>query len=312
VADAAIKHMHCMEVWGGNRVVDSGVIMAGLDAWVYSQPAGGDTSGGDVHYVSSCASGMISRLMVADVAGHGRPVAELARQLRKLMRRYVNHHTQRGFIRRLNRDFTAATGEGRFATAVIATFEATKNELLISNAGHPPPLRWRRAARDWEYLTAPSASPGVATNVPLGLESETDYEEFRVKLRVGDLVLFYTDSLPEAPDGAGGRLGTDGLLKLVRTLDVVDPARLVPQLLKALAALSGGKAPEDDVTALLFRPNGLRPAIPLRDYLLAPFRFMFAVLGLHLPLPTRTPGVQAVTSPAEFEAGALNQGTRSS
>lgn len=294
MSEAAIKYMHCMEVWGGNRVVDSGVVMAGLDAWVFSQPAGGDSSGGDVHYVSSCAAGMISRLLVADVAGHGRPVADLARQLRKLMRRYVNHHTQRGFIRRLNRDFTAATGEGRFATAVIATFDAPKNELLISNAGHPPPLRWRRAARDWEYLTAPSALVGVATNVPLGLESGTDYEEFTVKLQVGDLVLFYTDSLTEAPDGKGGLLGTNGLLTLVRTLDISDPSRLVPQLLQSLSMLSGGKPLEDDVTALLFRPNGLRPSIPLSDRLMAPIRFLLALMGWHLPSPARTHGIQGI------------------
>ena len=46
-----------MEVWGGNQPADSGVIMPGLDAWVYSRPHGEATAGGDVHYVSSCATG---------------------------------------------------------------------------------------------------------------------------------------------------------------------------------------------------------------------------------------------------------------
>ena len=30
--------MQCMEVWGGNQVVDKSVSMAGLDAWVYCRP----------------------------------------------------------------------------------------------------------------------------------------------------------------------------------------------------------------------------------------------------------------------------------
>src|ERR1043165_9442152 len=76
------KQMQGMEVWGGNRPVDSCVIMAGLDAWVYSQPHGGGEGGGDVHYVSSCAAGMVTRLLVADVAGHGQSVAETASRLR--------------------------------------------------------------------------------------------------------------------------------------------------------------------------------------------------------------------------------------
>src|SRR5690606_40547076 len=42
-----------------------------LDAWIYSKPHGGK-QGGDVHYVSSCAAGMLTRLLVADVRGHGR------------------------------------------------------------------------------------------------------------------------------------------------------------------------------------------------------------------------------------------------
>ena len=106
VTDAAGKHMQCMEVWGGNHHIDTSVVLPGLDAWVYSQPHGGglastgggkvegvggrdgvgnregggnrDGGGGDVHYVSSCASGMIARILVADVAGHGTSVAEIA------------------------------------------------------------------------------------------------------------------------------------------------------------------------------------------------------------------------------------------
>src|SRR5437660_11237522 len=84
-------HMQCMEVWGGNQSVDSGVVMAGLDAWVYSKPYGGSDGGGDVYYVSSCATGRITRLLVADVSGHGQAVADLAVALRARMREYVNH-----------------------------------------------------------------------------------------------------------------------------------------------------------------------------------------------------------------------------
>src|SRR5438270_328609 len=82
-----IKHMQCMEVWGGNRPVDSGVIMPGVDAWVYSQPCANQEAGGDVHYVSTCAGGQVVRMVVADIAGHGAGVAETGANLRLLMRR---------------------------------------------------------------------------------------------------------------------------------------------------------------------------------------------------------------------------------
>src|SRR5437763_9069649 len=93
-------HLQCMEVWGGNRSADAGVVMAGLDAWVYCRPfKDSGTGGGDVYYVSSCATGRITRLLVADVSGHGEKVSTVADQLRLLMRRYVNHIDQGQFVR---------------------------------------------------------------------------------------------------------------------------------------------------------------------------------------------------------------------
>src|SRR5205085_11389593 len=76
------KHMQCMEVWGGNAQTNNGVSMLGLDAWVYSKPYESAEAGGDVYYVSSCATGRITRLLVADVSGHGNAVSETAGVLR--------------------------------------------------------------------------------------------------------------------------------------------------------------------------------------------------------------------------------------
>lgn len=79
--------MRCLEVWGGNQAVDNGVVMAGLDAWLYSRPYRDHAAGGDIHYVSSCAAGLVTRVLVADVSGHGSAVADAATKLRNLMRR---------------------------------------------------------------------------------------------------------------------------------------------------------------------------------------------------------------------------------
>src|SRR5688572_6077405 len=104
--------MQCMEVWGGNAAVDSGVVMAGLDAWVYSRPYHGNDAGGDVHYVSSCATGRINRLLLADVSGHGAAVGGVATGLRGLMRRYINFIDQTRFVGEINRAFTALSEGG--------------------------------------------------------------------------------------------------------------------------------------------------------------------------------------------------------
>ena len=278
------KHLQCMEIWGGNRFVESSVELPGLDAWVYSRPHGGDEGGGDVHYVSSCASGMIARLLVADVAGHGAKVSETANRLRRLMRRHVNDHDQARLMRSLNREFAAVSVAGRFATAVAVTYNATTDRLVVSNAGHPPPLWYRAARGGWTFLTPGTAADGAGAwggpvDVPLGIDDAVDYNRFEVNLGQGDAVVVYTDSLPEARLDEARMLGTEGLLQVVSDFGAAPaPNRLVPDLLARVMSETGRDF-DDDVTVLAFSPNGRRRQIPFRDRLMAPLRYLRGVAG---------------------------------
>src|SRR6202451_978889 len=116
------QQMSCMEVWGGSQLTTRRVEMGGLDAWVYSKPFGEAQRGGDVYYASSCATGRITRLLLADVSGHGNAVASTAADLRALMRRFVNRLDQKEVVRLLNEQFTEVSRHGSFATAVLTTF----------------------------------------------------------------------------------------------------------------------------------------------------------------------------------------------
>ncbi len=272
------KLFQCMEVWGGNQKTDTGIVLPGLDAWIYSEPWQQEAAGGDVHYLSSCASGRVVRMLVADVAGHGNAVADMASHLRSLMRRHVNNHYQAGFVKALNREFTAASTNGIFATAVAMTFDSPTNRLLMCNAGHPPPLWYRAETKQWTYLEP--ANTG-ARNMPWGIEESVEYEQFAVGLKVGDIVLGYTDSLIEARDSCGDLIGAAGLLKLVQGLGTPAPETLAKDLLAALEKCGDGAVQRDDVTCLVFRPNGHRPRIPFTDNLLAPFRFLAGLGGIY-------------------------------
>lgn len=272
--------MQCMEVWGGNQHTDSGVVMAGLDAWVYSKPFGGASGGGDVYYVSSCATGRITRLLVADVAGHGAAVCDTAAALRTMMRKHVNQIDQSRFVQSMNSQFAALASNGCFATAVVTTFFAPTNHLSLCNAGHPPPLLYRAASNQWSFLDHDSLRGGDDfANVPLGIVDLVNYDQFDVRLKLGDLVICYTDSLIEAHDADGRMLGTAGLLEAARSLDVSDPTTVIVQLLAGVSARCGQQITSDDVTVLLFRPNGLAQSIPIRERLLAPVRIMKSFLA---------------------------------
>jgi serine phosphatase RsbU (regulator of sigma subunit) len=254
-----------MEVWGGSQLTAAGVEFGGLDAWVYSKPYGQAKAGGDVYYASSCATGRISRLLLADVSGHGNTVAATAADLRTLMRRFVNRLDQTEFVRLLNQQFMALSQDGSFATAIVTTFFAPSRRLTVCNAGHPRPLMYHAAQRRWDFLGHHSldkqgaAVKSTPSNIPLGILDLSEYEQFDVELETGDCIVSYTDALIESNDADGEMLGEAGLLRILRALGDVEPHRLIDTLLKEIAGRHPENLSDDDVTVLVMRANGRPP-----------------------------------------------------
>jgi phosphoserine phosphatase RsbU/P len=242
------RKMQCMEIRGGIQAVEESVAMPGLNAWVYGRPHAGADSGGDIYYLSLCGGGVITRLIIADVSGHGTPVASFSRSLRELMRKNINTKSQTRLVRDLNRQFTERAESHRFATAIVATYLATKRRLTLCNAGHPRPLWFRPRTGQWAWLDQGAADLG---NLPLGLDAETAYSTFAVNLGKDDLILFYTDALIESVDSTGRLLGEQGLLNLVRGLDLSRPLSIGPALIASVEDYRGGLPADDDTTLLV-------------------------------------------------------------
>lgn len=287
--------MQCMEVWGGSQLTARGVAFGGLDAWVYSKPYGNAQHGGDVYYASSCATGRIARLLLADVAGHGRSVASTAADLRTLMRRFVNRLDQTEFVRLLNQQFAALSKDGAFATAIVATFFEPSRRMTVCNAGHPRPLLYRAARQRWDFLThqAPDqvgrkASAGP-TNLPLGLLEISEYDLCDIELEPGDCVLSYTDALMESNDGGGEMLGEDGVLRILRLLGDLEPQKLIERLLAEIAERYPQNLTEDDVTVLVVQVTEHKARYTFSEKLGALRRLVGSLIGALNPRAERPP-----------------------
>ncbi len=292
--DSSPPVMACMEVWGGNQATERSFSMLGLETWIYSLPYQQAAGGGDVYYISSCATGRITRLLIADISGHGASVAETGERLRSLMRRHVNHVEQRQFLAEMNREFGEVRHSGGFATAVAASFFSPDGRIAVTNAGHPPPLIYSGRTGHWAILkTSGNEDSPDLSDFPLGMLEEMDYGEIRIDAHPGDLLIFYTDSLIESRNAAGDMLGPEGLLSLIHSIDAGRPSELIPELLARIAKLSPENLTDDDVTVLVVRPTGTGTTVPVMNRLKAPWLFiggcMRAILtGNRLPLPEFT------------------------
>lgn len=260
-----------MEVWGGSRAFDRSVSVPGNDVRISCTPFRGETSGGDIYYVSNCAAGIITRFVLADVSGHGHQVAKVATDLRKLMRRHINTANQTRFAVELNRAFSNLDLAGKFATAVLATYFAPTDHLILCNAGHPRPLHYRAAQDTWQLLDArtpgvlatrqPENAVGIA-NLPLGILDPTHYEQFALRLIPGDLVVLYTDALIEAANESGRQLGESGLLALAQGLSPSEREDAAAELRSKVSAYTGNLPFSDDATLIVLHHNAADPPRP--------------------------------------------------
>lgn len=311
--------MTCMEIWGGNRATSKTVTLPGLDAWVYSRPYQQAEQGGDVYYVSNCATGRITRLLLADVSGHGSPVAETADHLRLLMRRYVNHVQQLKFVSSMNDEFASLNQSGGFATAVVATFLAPSQKLTFSNAGHPSPLIYSSRDKHWQFLESSDESRRSTepSDLPLGIFEKGTYAEVQLKLNVNDLVLFYTDAFIESQNANGELIGPDLFLEIVSKLDADHPDKLLDQIVAKVTELHTGNLTNDDVTLLLFRATGEESQIPIKKKIMAPFHLAKGIAtsifngGKGMPLPEfsfeNLTGLSSEKPPQEYRSHSLDK-----
>jgi serine phosphatase RsbU (regulator of sigma subunit) len=277
----SLERMQCMEIWGGNEPVRSAVGTAGLDVEVASRPAGESSGGGDLHFVSSCASGRITRFVLADVCGHGDAIAAVARDVRDLMRRSINHVDQTRFVSSLNRRIAELGGGELFATAIVGTFFVTTRRLAICNAGHPPPLFRRRDDAAWGVLPGPPGDRAELANIPLGIMGKIPYRETVLQFQPGDQLLAYTDAASETRGEDGEFLGLDGVRTLVDGLEA-EPATLLDRLAEALDARRGGPADDDESFLLI---GGNAESSRWADTLLAPLRMAGNAMSLRRPRP---------------------------
>ncbi|GAA3387110.1 PP2C family protein-serine/threonine phosphatase [Cryptosporangium minutisporangium] len=190
-------------------------------------------------------------VLLGDVAGKGAEAAILTGQARHTVRgaAYFDRNPSE-LLRVLNAALIADGGRGepatRFLTAICARVRTAPDgglSVTLASAGHPRPLIVRRS--------------GVVEDVPVkgllcGALPDARYAEVRRELAPGDMMLLFTDGVPDAV-GAAGRYGLGRLSQLVAGYAGSGPHALVEAIDIAVAEYSGtGIGPTDDVAVLAF------------------------------------------------------------
>jgi sigma-B regulation protein RsbU (phosphoserine phosphatase) len=257
----AVLRLACSEVWGGNNEVDLEVELPGLRGFLHSKPLEPATFGGDVYCLSVCSSGNLSRIVLADVAGHGQLVSKTAMTLRSLLRKHMNELDQSALMREINKAFRREDNPviAQYATAAVLGYFWQTGELIFTNAGHPAALWYRAKEKTWNWLREDTPyGARMIEGVPLGLIAGTEYFQAAVRLETNDLLVLYTDGITESTDAVGKELGYEGLRLLAQNLRVegMDAAGATARaLLVAIRTFRGESRNRDDESILIFQKN---------------------------------------------------------
>jgi serine phosphatase RsbU (regulator of sigma subunit) len=249
----------CSEVWGGNRLVEASVNLPGMTGWVYSKPCEGSHRGGDVHYLSTCGAGLMTRVLLADVVGHGEQVSQMSGWVHMLLRKHMSDPSPQRILDALNRQATSA-GFKAMTTAALASYYAPSGRLLFGYAGHPPAMIYRAANDTWSKLEldpqrpqSGDRSPGeILFNIPLGVEADAAFDVGDVTLEPGDRLVFFSDGVLETPARADGFFADHGLARVLHEHRQQPASSLGPSLISALHHFASREVlTHDDVTLIV-------------------------------------------------------------
>ncbi len=201
-------------------------------------PAGRTDVGGDFYDAVPLGDGRLA-LFVGDVMGRGVAAAAAMAQMRAAVRAYTAiDPTPSAVMANLDLMF-AQYPTDQLVTLVHLVVDPDRDELVVTNAGHPPPVLLR-ADLGTEQLP-------LADGPPLGASSSPRLQAV-VPFRAGDTVLAFTDGLIERRDEDI----TQGQQRVVDEIAALAAPDLGNALLEVVQRLRD-PARDDDVAALAAR-----------------------------------------------------------
>ena len=145
----------------------------------------------------------------------------------------------------LNRALCRRLIPARFVTLFYGTL-TSGNRLVYSNAGLCRPLL---VNNNHVYRLATGGPP-------LGLFGDARYEEGRIALHPGDVLVACSDGILEAARGSGNgdeEFGEQRVLEVVQERRQRSAEEIVAGLVRAVRAFTGEAPPRDDMTAVVVR-----------------------------------------------------------
>ena len=144
---------------------------------------------------------------------------------------------------RLHRDVK----KGMFVALLYAVLDPKEKTMTFSNAGQVQPILCSPEKSKAEYIDT------KGDRFPLGIVTECHYQEMRVSLKQGDILVFYTDGMVEAVNDKGELYGFERFLTSIEEGRELRADELLEKLINDIMLYVGKVEQHDDLTAVVVK-----------------------------------------------------------
>lgn len=190
-----------------------------------------------------------SVFVIGDVVGHGITAALNMAVVSSITRRAIQEHADPGSILNAVNVQLCKSFEVFYVTMVCCMIDTEKSTATLAIAGHPPPIVVRHTNLVEDLIRY--------GNLPVGFEPTTTYENHEFRLFPEDVMVFLTDGIAEARNGARETLGYEAIYNCLREVGNADPRDIGNSLIDTMRRHCKDIPIEDDVSVLIIK---LRPS----------------------------------------------------
>jgi len=207
--------------------------------------------GGDYYDIMNIGPNLLG-VIVADVAGKGVPgslVMTITRTVVRLVA--LQNKSAKSVMTKVNSFIKDDMKKGMFVTAFYLVLDSVSRKINFASAGHDPLILYR-AKEEKIYYIKPKGFPlGIA--LPDDELFKKVMVEENVKLAKDDMIVVYTDGIPEAMNGRREQYGEKRFVECIKKYGKLSAGEFIENLNRELAEFTQGYPQNDDISVVAIK-----------------------------------------------------------
>jgi|GEM_PF-5416164 len=197
--------------------------------------------------------------VIGDVSGKGVPSALLMAVAKTLLKsRAMDFESVSEIVNHVNYELSRDNRQSMFSTIFAGILDLNSGEVSYINAGHNRPYI---LGRDGSLKTIEGKC-----GPPIGIYQDFQYNDFKISLDKGDMLVLYTDGVTEATNKSGSFYSEERLESVLTSRKFQSVENLVNEIIDDVQSFENGKLQHDDISLKAIRYFG-RPEGKVLDEL---------------------------------------------